>query len=42
MTMKCLECGELDETNTAFCGRCGRSVHRLLSEKEEKKLKNDA
>lgn len=28
--MKCNNCGLIDETNTAYCARCGRSSHSLV------------
>ena len=34
--MKCEYCGELDDTNTAYCIKCGRSPHILMPNKDDK------
>ena len=38
--MVCSECGQVDESYSAFCGRCGRSDHHLR-EKESNVFENE-
>jgi len=28
--MKCTSCGQVDESHSAYCGKCGRSIHQLV------------
>lgn len=37
--MVCAVCGEIDDSYTAYCGRCGRVTHRLMTRKKQKEFK---
>ena len=33
--MVCCECGEEDDSWTAYCGRCGRSLHKIVENSQK-------
>ena len=35
--MVCCECGEEDDSWTAYCGRCGRSLHKIVENSQKPK-----
>lgn len=37
--MVCCVCGNIDESRVAFCDRCGRTTHRLMSKESQKKFR---
>ncbi len=38
-SMVCMDCGLEDESYTAYCSRCCRSAHRMMTKKEQRKFK---
>ena len=36
--MYCLQCGEIDESYTAYCSNCGRSSHGLRNKKTKEEI----
>lgn len=37
--MVCMVCGREDETRSAYCSRCGRTPHRMMTKEEQNKFK---
>lgn len=37
--MICCVCGEIDDSYTAYCGRCHRVPHRLMTLEKQKEFK---
>lgn len=37
--MVCCVCGEIDDDFTAYCNKCGKVPHRLMTKEEHKEFK---